>query len=184
MRSITTSVLVRAPSHGDAAAIAAIGSEAMPAQYADLVDAAAIDAAVSQTYSPAAVTACMDRCHEAPNASFLVAERSGQVAGFLHFDCFGPEPELHRLYVDRRHRAAGIGTQLMNALHAGLPKELEYVLLVVAGNEGAVRFYQRHGLEVAQVVDGLLYYSERMGVSFPRGTRPFSMVLMRRRPSR
>ena len=39
----------------------------MPAQYAGLVDPAAVDAAVSQTYSPAAVTDCMERCREASN---------------------------------------------------------------------------------------------------------------------
>jgi ribosomal protein S18 acetylase RimI-like enzyme len=184
MRSIATDALARDATRRDAAAIAAIGSEAMPAQYAGLVDPAAVDAAVSQTYSPAAVTDCVKRCREASNAFFLVAERSRQVAGFLHFDCFGPEPELHRLYVDGRYRAAGIGTLLMNELDARLPTELEYMLLVVAGNDGAVRFYQRHGLEVAQLVDGLVYYSERMGVSFPPGARPFSFVLMRRRTPR
>ena len=55
------------------------------------------------------------------------------------------------------------------------------MLLVVAGNYGAVRFYERHGLEVAHLVDGLEYYGERMRVSFPTGTRPFSLVLMRHR---
>ncbi len=181
MRSITSCARARDATYRDAAAIAAIGSEAMPVQYVGLVDPAAVDAAVRQTYSPAALTDCIERCREASDGFFLVAEQSRQVAGFLHFDYFGPEPELHRLYVDGPYRAAGIGTLLMNELHARLPTELEYMLLVVAGNDGAVRFYRRHGLEVAHFVDGLVYYSERMGVSFPTGTRPFSMVLMRRR---
>ena len=49
-----------------------------------------------------------------------------------------------------------------------------------AGNDRAVTFYQRHGLDVAEIADGLRYYHERMGVTFPEGTAPFGLVLMRR----
>ena len=173
-------MLVRDAAGTDADAIAAIGSEAMPAQYTGLVDPAAVAAVVSQTYAPSAVTDCIDRCQRASDAFFLVAEGSGQVVGFLHFDAFGPEPELHRLYLERWQRGAGIGTLLMNELHARLPAEFAYMLLVVAGNDRAVRFYERHGLRVSRLVDGLVYYSERMGVVFPANTRPVSLVLMRR----
>jgi ribosomal protein S18 acetylase RimI-like enzyme len=173
-------VLVRDAAGTDAAAIAAIGGEAMPAQYAGLVDPAAVAAVVSQVYERSAVSECIDRCRRASEACFLVAERSGPVVGFLHFDSFGPEPELHRLYLEHRQRGVGIGTLLMDALHARLPAEFAYMLLVVAGNDRAVRFYERHGLHVSRLVDGLAYYSERMGVVFPPGTRPVELVLMRR----
>jgi ribosomal protein S18 acetylase RimI-like enzyme len=173
-------VLVRDAAGTDAAAIAAIGSQAMPAQYAGLVDPAAVAAVVSQAYEPSAVTECIHRCQRTSDALFLVAERSDRVVGFLHFDSVGPEPELHRLYLDPRHRGAGVGTLLMTGLHARLPAESAYMLLVVAGNDRAVRFYERQGLHVSRLVDGLVYYSERMGVVFPSGTRPVSLVLMRR----
>ena len=179
----TRDVFVRDASVGDADAIAAIGREAVPAQYAGLLDPAVMKATMLQAYLPSALVACIERCHGASDAFFLVAERSRQVVGFLHFDSFGPEPELHRLYVDSRNRGAGIGTLLMNALHGRLPAESAYMLLVVAGNDRAVRFYERHGLHVAQVVDGLAYYSEHTGVVFPSNTRPFHPVLMRRRVS-
>ncbi|MGW4930317.1 N-acetyltransferase family protein [Agromyces sp. NPDC004153] len=176
-------MLLRDASPADAAAIAAIGTEAMPAQYVDLIDPAVISAAVEQTYALGAVADCIERCRSADVACFLVAERSGRVVGFLHFDVFGPEPELHRLYVDRHHRGAGVGARLMGELHARVPADLAYMLLVVAGNDGAVRFYERHGLEVERVVDGLAYYTARMGVAFPAGAPPVDMVLMRRRAS-
>ena len=54
------------------------------------------------------------------------------------------------------------------------------MLLVVAGNDRAVRFYERQGLHVSRLVDGLVYYRERMGVVFPPETRPVALVLMRR----
>ena len=172
---------VRNASADDAAVVAAIGRKSMPAQYDGLVDSAAVDAAVSQTYSRQAVAECIDRCVAAPDAQFLVAERSGEVVGFLHFDCFGPEPELHRLYLDTGHRGGGVGAQLMQVLHERLGSGTQYMLLVVEGNDRAVRFYERHGLHVAEFVDGLAYYSDRMGVIFPANACPFRLVLMRRR---
>ena len=68
----------------------------------------------------------------------------------------------------------------METLHARLTGA-DYMLLVVAGNDRAVNFYERHGLQVAGLVDGLAYYRERMGVVFPLQTQPFQLVLMRRR---
>ena len=55
------------------------------------------------------------------------------------------------------------------------------MLLVVAGNDRAVRFYERQGLHVAELVDGLAYYRDRMGVVFPADTASFRLLLMRRR---
>ena len=100
--------------------------------------------------------------------------------GYLHFDSFGPEPELHRLYLDDSERGGGVGTLLMDALHARIGGDSDYMLLVVEGNEGAVRFYERSGLHVEAHVDGLSYYAERMGIRFPPGMQPFRLVLMRR----
>lgn len=94
------------------------------------------------------------------------------MVGFLHFDAFGPEPELHRLYVDRRHRGVGVGVLLMDELHARMPSDLAYMLLVVAGNDGAVRFHRRHGLRVERIVGGLAYYTS----AWASGSQP-----MRRR---
>ena len=172
--------MVRDASEADAVAISVIGKKAMPAQYAGLVDAAAVEAAVEQTYAPSAVGDCIARCRVAADAVFVVAERAGLVIGYLHFDSFGPEPELHRLYIDEDERSGGAGRLLMEVLHERLGVGAEYMLLVVEGNERAVRFYERMGLSVAETVDGVAYYAERMGVNFRPGTRPFRLVLMRK----
>jgi len=172
-------VRIRVGERSDAAAVATIGRVAMTAQYVDLIDPAAVQAAVDQTYSVEAVADCIDRCRAADLAEFLVAERDGRIEGFLHFDAFGPEPELHRLYVDATVRSSGHGGLLIEELHDRLPDSVLYMLLVVEGNDRAVAFYERHGLEVAERVDGLAYYRERMGVAFPESTQPFRLVLMR-----
>jgi ribosomal protein S18 acetylase RimI-like enzyme len=163
----------------DAPRIAEIGSAAMRVQYAGLVDPVAVDSAIAQTYSVDAITDCITLCSHSESAEFLVAEHRHYVVGFLHFDCFGPEPELHRLYVDADQRGGGVGGLLMDELHARLAAP-HYMLLVVAGNDRAVSFYRRQGLQIERLVNGLAYYRERMGVAFPEGTRPFDLVLMRR----
>ncbi len=178
---MVTDVVIRNASEADAQAISVIGKKAMPAQYAGLVDPAATEVAVEQSYAPSAVAECITRCHEATDALFIVAERTGRVIGYLHFDSFGPEPELHRLYLDDGQRGGGVGTLLMDALHARIGNGVDYMLLVVEGNEGAVRFYERSGLHVEAHVDGLSYYAERMAILFPPGMQPFRLVLMRRR---
>ncbi|MDQ4040826.1 MAG: GNAT family N-acetyltransferase, partial [Actinomycetota bacterium] len=161
----------------DAPAVARIGRAALPAQYAGQVDVGAIDAAVEQTYSDAVVADCIRRCADAQDAHFLVAEHEGRIAGFLHFDCFGREPELHRLYVSAQDRGHGAGRLLMDALHERLGPQGAYMLLVVAGNDRAIRFYEREGLRVAEEVDGLAYYREHMGVEFPPGTPSFALLV-------
>ena len=89
---------------------------------------------VEQTYSIAALTECITRCEKDDDAEFLVAEDNGEVVGYLHYDCDGAEPELHRIYVDLERKRAGIGSALMRALHARLRPGSAYVLLVAEQN--------------------------------------------------
>ena len=179
MRPSAPVVVVRDATSGDAAAVSAIGRAAMPAQYEGLVDAVAVDAVATQTYEPAAVAECISRCRNATDAVFLVSEIDGTVVGYLHYDSFGHEPELHRIYIDQRFRSQGVGAALVEALHTRLQPDT-YILLVVKGNDGAVRFYERHGLSQADVLDGIEHY-KAAGVSFPPNPIPFQMVVMRYR---
>jgi hypothetical protein len=97
----------------------------------DVVVGAEFSAAVvAQTYSIEALTACITRCATADDAAFLVAERDGGGVGYLHYDCEGTEPELHRIYGDPSSKRGGIGNARMHALHARLPPGGSYVLLV------------------------------------------------------
>jgi len=171
---------VRDAAPDDAHAISRIGRASMPRQFAGLVDAEVVDAVATQTYEPAAVAGCIARCDGAEDAVFLVAEVEGAVVGYLHFDCFGDDPELHRIYIDERFRSRGVGAALVAELHARLEPET-YILLVVRGNDGAVRFYERHGLVQEDVLDGVSHY-EAAGVRFPLNPKPFQLIVMRYRP--
>src|ERR1044072_4218424 len=100
---VRTAVIAAAPS------IAAIGRVAFPAVHSDVVGPEFAAVVVEQTYSIEALTECITRCTAAIDAEFLVAEQDGDVIGFLHYDSEGPEPELHRIYVDPARKRGGVG---------------------------------------------------------------------------
>jgi len=89
------------------------------------------------------------------------------VVGYLHFDREGPEPELHRIYVDPMQKRGGIGGALLRELHARLDLGTSYILLVHAENHAAIAFYEHYGFVEQARVDGLSYFREHMGLEFP-----------------
>jgi diamine N-acetyltransferase len=151
----------------------------MPVQFDGLVDGVVVDAVATQTYEPAVVAACISRCARADDAVFLVGEIDGAVVGYLHYDSFGHEPELHRIYIDERFRSQGVGAALVETLHTRMQPDT-YILLVVKGNDRAIRFYERNGLGQEAVLDGIEHY-QAAGVSFPPNPTPFQLVVMRYR---
>ncbi len=136
-------------------------------------------AVVEQTYSVTALTDCISRCERADNAVFLVAERDGEVVGYLHYDCEGSEPELHRIYVDPSQKRGGIGSALMRDFHAWLDPGSTYILLVAEANRDAQAFYTQHGLVTERRVNGNEHYSDAMSIDLDEAPPETSGVLMR-----
>ena len=175
--------LIRDATVADAVAIGAIGTTGFTRTHEPLLGAAPTRAVVEQTYSQGAVVDSITRCAGAPDAHFIVAERDGSVVGYLHYDCFASEPELHRIYLDGEEMGRGTGSALMNELHARVGEETAYVLLVALENETARRFYARHGLvEERRIPDGNAFYRDSMGVEFPPDAEPVPAVVLRRLP--
>ena len=156
--------VVRTALVSDAPSIAAIGRVAFPAVHSAIVGAEFAAAVVEQTYSVVALTDCITHCANADDAEFLVAERDGEVIGYLHYDSEGVEPELHRIYVDPGQKRGGVGSALMRELHARLPPRGQYILLVAESNTDAQAFYERHGLVIESRVDGPSYYINTMAM--------------------
>jgi diamine N-acetyltransferase len=172
--------IVRDARSEDAPDIAAIGRLAVPRTYAGLIDDQSVmSAIVEQSYAVDAVRECVDRCARAPDAQFLVAEQGGRIVGFLHYDSEGRDPELHRIYVDPSRKRRGIGSALLEELHARLEPGASYVLMVVAANRAAVSFYERHGLVEAANVNGVAYMHEHMGVEFSPATPEVPALILR-----
>lgn len=163
----------------DAAGVAAIGKTAIPETYRGIVDPAVLRSIVQQSYSLEALRACIKHCRGARDAHFIVAEMDGRIVGFLHYDCEGSDPELHRLYIEAALRRKGIGSALLRALHERLAPGTSYVLMVIAANVPAVNFYRRHGFVEWAKVDGPTYMSDHMGVKFRPGTRPVPALVLR-----
>jgi diamine N-acetyltransferase len=160
-------VMARDARPPDAEAIAAIGSVAFPHAYAGVLHPAVIAAVVDQIYSSVAIADCIKRCLTTSDSQFLVAEQEGVIAGFLHFDCEGREPELHRIYTDPEKTGRGIGAALMKGLHSRLPVGSTYILMVLSDNQAAIRFYERCGLRRERTVDAVKHYRENMGFDAP-----------------
>src|SRR5258706_5183695 len=114
-------IVIRTAVVADAPSVAAIGRVAFPAVHNAVVGPEFAAGVVEQTYSIEALTECITRCAAAIDAEFLVAEEDGYVIGYLHYDSQGPEPELHRIYVDPGRKRGGVGSALMRELHARLP---------------------------------------------------------------
>jgi ribosomal protein S18 acetylase RimI-like enzyme len=161
--------------------VARIGRVAFPRTYDGVLPPESIRAVVEQTYSDDAVRSCMKACAEDDGSHFLVAEQGGRVVGYAHYDTFGGEPELHRIYVDPDAIGGGIGTLLLRELHTRLGPGTSYILMVIASNTKAIRFYRRHGFVDDHEVDGVAFYREHMGVHFPPEARSVPCLVLRYR---
>lgn len=83
---------------------------------------------------------------------YLVAEDEQGIAGTLHAEKQDVAYELDSLFVASDRRSQGLGSKLMGAYFEwttkaeALPTELDVVIF----NEGAIRFYRRHGFEIVE----------------------------------
>jgi GNAT superfamily N-acetyltransferase len=59
---------------------------------------------------------------------------------------------VEQLYVDPEHTGAGIGSRLIELAKDRSPAGLQ--LWTFQANEGARRFYERHGFTVVELTDG------------------------------
>lgn len=77
-----------------------------------------------------------------------VAEEDGAIVGFMGVR----EHELTHLYVGPDSRSRGLGRALLERAKALRPDRLE--LWVFQANDGARRFYERHGFRLVELTDG------------------------------
>jgi ribosomal protein S18 acetylase RimI-like enzyme len=77
-----------------------------------------------------------------------LADEDGAVVGFSGVK----DGELTHLYVDPEAQNRGVGTALLAHAKTVSPERLE--LWVFQRNEGARRFYERHGFRLVQLTDG------------------------------
>jgi GNAT superfamily N-acetyltransferase len=81
-------------------------------------------------------------------AEIWVEEHGGHVVGFVGLR----EDEVSHLYVEPGQQGRGIGTGLLDHAKSLRPDRLE--LWVFQKNDGARRFYERHGFRLVRLTDG------------------------------
>jgi len=82
------------------------------------------------------------------DAELWVAELDGSVAGFVALGA----ATVEHLYVDPAAQRRGVGARLLELAQERRPDGLE--LWVFQRNDGALRFYERHGFRVVRTTDG------------------------------
>lgn len=142
-------VRVRWAEAGDAAAIARVHVESWRATYRGLLP----DEVLAALDVPQRTREWRERLREGSFPT-LIAERGGEVLGFCTLamparDAEEPDTvaEIPALYLDPRHQREGIGSRLLEAALAEMRARgfREAMLWMLAGNEGAARFYARTG---------------------------------------
>jgi ribosomal protein S18 acetylase RimI-like enzyme len=81
-------------------------------------------------------------------AELWVVDEEGRLVGFAGVS----GSELTHLYIDPSAQDRGLGSALLDHVKSLCPERLE--LWVFQANEGARRFYERHGFELIRRTDG------------------------------
>ena len=140
---------IREATKADVDAIRRVAEASWEADYPDVMGRESLDEGVHDWYST-------DRIREAiywSRSHMLVAERDGDVVGFVHADVRADDGVGHvlRLYVHPDHRRQGIGGDLLAAACRALSEAgVTHVrATVLESNDVGNEFYRQHGLEPA-----------------------------------
>ncbi|MGH2417266.1 MAG: GNAT family N-acetyltransferase [Candidatus Limnocylindria bacterium] len=137
---------VRDATPADAPAIARVARASWQDTYRDIFEPAFIEDFLARAYDEAALARTAERAVESDDEHFLVAERDGEIVGYLGFGVGPRGPELSRVYADPTQYGTGIGTALLEGLHRRIDGQVEsYVLDVHSRNERGRAFYDRNG---------------------------------------
>lgn len=82
------------------------------------------------------------------NAVTLVAEVSGEIAGFITGVFLFDNADIYSIATDEKFRKKGVGATLLTTFFDTLPTEVETVGLEVReSNSAAISLYEKHGFE-------------------------------------
>ncbi|MGI8886847.1 MAG: GNAT family N-acetyltransferase [Gaiellaceae bacterium] len=87
-----------------------------------------------------------------PNEEVWVVEVDGRPVGFAALGSRDGEEYLQHLYVAPKFQGGGLGSKLID--HAKSRRRAGFRLWVFQRNDGARRFYEKHGLHVVELTEG------------------------------
>jgi [ribosomal protein S5]-alanine N-acetyltransferase len=147
--SPASSALIRDARSGDAPRIAEVARASWADTYRDIFTPAFVDDFLARNYSVPALETAILRTGERVQTHFLVAERGGQIVGYLQFGEGSRGPELFRIYADPAHYGTGVGSAMLDELHRRVEGKVDsYVLDVHSRNERGRAFYDRKGFVI------------------------------------
>ena len=143
---MSSPIAVRDATPGDAADIQRVARASWRDTYRDIFEPAFIEDFLARNYSEAALASAAEAAATRDRAAFLVAERDGEIVGYLDFGEGPRGPELFRIYADPAHYGTGVGSALLAELHRRIEGVVDtYVLDVHSRNERGRAFYDRNG---------------------------------------
>jgi RimJ/RimL family protein N-acetyltransferase len=140
---------VRDATPADAGAISRVANASWRDTYREIFEPAFIDDFMARAYTVEALRGAIERSAADDRGHFLVAERDGEIVGYLQFGVGNRGPELYRVYADPAHYGTGVGSALLGELHRRISGRVPaYVLDVHSRNERGRRFYDRNGFVI------------------------------------
>lgn len=144
-----TQVLVRDAKPDDADQISDVARASWTDTYRDIFEPAFIESFLARNYAPAALALEAERAANHDDAEFLVAERDGEIVGYLGFGSGARGPELFRIYARPDAYGTGVGSMMLEELHRRIGGRIDaYVLDVHSRNERGRAFYDRNGFAI------------------------------------
>lgn len=142
---------IRLATSGDVGAVQRVAEHSWEHDYPDILSRESIVEGVHEWYSEERLDDEFDRS----DAAVLVADRQGEVVGFVHAawadGADGPsrEGDVLRVYVDPDHRGKAVGSALLETAVATLfERDVERIrAMVLAENDPGKAFYRSHGFE-------------------------------------
>ena len=144
-----SALAVRDAAEADAPAIATVAAASWRDTYRDIFTAEFIDGFLAEAYSLPSLQRSVRRAQETDDVHFFVAERDGEVVGYLNFGVGPRGPELFRVYADPAHYGTGVGSALLDELHRRIVGRVDaYLLDVHSRNDRGRAFYARNGFAI------------------------------------
>ncbi len=142
-------VLIRDATPDDADEISAVARASWTDTYRDIFEPAFIESFLARNYAPDSLAREAERAVAHDDAEFLVAERDGEIVGYLGFGTGSRGPELFRIYAHPDAYGSGVGTALLEELDRRIGGRVDaYVLDVHSRNERGRAFYDRKGFVI------------------------------------
>lgn len=125
-----------------------LAHEILPEAYHNILNTTTIDFLLETGYKIPSLTS---RINNSTNADYLILSNQKPV-GYVCLVHEQDKLQIDKLYIHKTHRSKGIGQEVMSFILkiASNNTITSIELLVHSANQGAIRFYEKHGFKTTQ----------------------------------